>query len=125
MVMLLKEEIDIAPSPAVENHPMSEAANGAPQEMTDAQLVTLTKKKIQWASERLVTRYYPKALSLAYQMCNGDREEAAEVTQQAFLNALAKISSFKENASFKTWFYRILVNTGLDARRKQIGRAHV
>lgn len=117
--MLLSKETDMILSAKVQKPPVPDAANAELPDYSDAQLVELAKKKVRWASEHLVTRYYPKALSLAYQMCNGNKADASDVTQQAFLNMLGKLHTFKEQASFKTWFYRILVNTGLDARRKR------
>lgn len=103
------------------------AASGTPvsdseetdSELTDQQLVTSIKKGESWASERLIRRYYAKARALAYQMCDKNAEEADDAAQQAFLKVLGGINQFQEAASFKTWFYRILVNTCRDMRRRQ------
>ncbi|MDX9787817.1 MAG: RNA polymerase sigma factor [Desulfobacterales bacterium] len=88
-------------------------------EFTDHQLVRRIKSGESWASERLMRRYYSKARALAFQMCDRNADEAEDLTQQAFLNALGGIGKFQENASFKTWFYRILINTCRDMRRRR------
>ena len=70
------------------------------------------------ASERLILRHQDRAFAVAFRMCDGDREKALELTQEAFLAALKNLKKFKQKSSFYTWFYRILVNTVLDERRR-------
>jgi RNA polymerase sigma-70 factor (ECF subfamily) len=89
------------------------------EELSDAQLVPLVKKGVQWASDRLIQRHYSAARTLVYNMCDKNAADTEDITQQAFLNALNHIGAFEEKAAFKTWFYRILVNTCLDARRRR------
>jgi len=103
---------------SVSSHPMARQRNHE-DALTDRQLVGLIQKGVSWASESLVRRHYDKARGLAFQMCRQNADEAADLTQQAFMNALGGIDRFKGDASFKTWFYRILINTCLDARRKK------
>lgn len=50
---------------------------------------------------------------MAYRI-TGDREEAREVCQDAFLKMFKYLKSFKKGRSFKTWSYKILVNTSYD-----------
>jgi RNA polymerase sigma-70 factor (ECF subfamily) len=85
----------------------------------DKELVRRAQNDDGWAIEQLVLRYQKKAYAIAYQMLSGDAQEAQDRTQDAFLKAFRKIKQFKGNASFYTWFYRILVNTCLDARRRK------
>jgi RNA polymerase sigma-70 factor (ECF subfamily) len=40
----------------------------------------------------------------------GDREEAEELVQDAFLRAFRSLDRFRGDAKFSTWFYRILYN---------------
>jgi RNA polymerase sigma-70 factor (ECF subfamily) len=67
----------------------------------------------------LVKKYQGKAYAIAYSMCSGDGEEARELTQDAFLRAFQSLKDFRGKSSFYTWFYRILVNTCLDNRRRR------
>ena len=47
------------------------------------------------------------------------REDAEDVVQEAFCRAHRKLSSFEGQASFYTWFYRIVVNLCIDETRKR------
>lgn len=117
--MVLENEIPSACGEKIETHQESRDSAERDGEHTDSSLVARVKQGVPWASERLVKRHYAKARGLAFQMCDGNADEAQDVTQQAFLKALRNIHGFKGNASFKTWFYRILVNTCRDARRRR------
>ena len=52
----------------------------------------------------------------------GNREDAEDATQEAFLAALRKAASFRRAAAFSTWLYRIAVNAATDQARRR-GRA--
>lgn len=43
----------------------------------------------------------------------GDSEEARDLTQESFVKALSKISTFRGDAQPFTWLYRIAMNLGL------------
>ena len=85
----------------------------------DKELVRRAQNDDPWAIEQLVLRYQKKVFQIAYQMLDGDEQEAQDRTQDAFLKAFRKIKQFKGNASFYTWLYRIVFNTCLDARRRR------
>jgi RNA polymerase sigma-70 factor (ECF subfamily) len=85
----------------------------------DEQLVTRAQEGEQWAKEELVNRYQQKAYAIAYHMCSEDSEEAQDLTQEAFLRAFRSLGKFRGDASFYTWFYRILVNVCLDGKRRR------
>jgi RNA polymerase sigma-70 factor (ECF subfamily) len=85
----------------------------------DALLVERLKIGDRQASEELIRRYHAKAFAIAFRMLSGDREEALDLTQDAFLTVLRKIDGFEGNSSFYTWFYRILINTCLDFLRRR------
>jgi RNA polymerase sigma-70 factor (ECF subfamily) len=86
---------------------------------SDEDLVILAQKGDMRAMETLVHRYQNRAFSIAYHMGTGDIEEAKDYTQEAFLKAFRNIKRFKKKSSFYTWFYRIIVNTCLDGRRRR------
>ena len=85
----------------------------------DEELVRRAQNDDPWAIEQLVLRYQKKVYQIAYQMLDGDEQEAQDRTQDAFLKAFRKIKQFKGEASFYTWLYRIAVNTCLDACRRR------
>ena len=66
----------------------------------------------------LVERYMPRALAFARQM-TGNREDAEDLVQDAFVKAYRKIGSFRGGSEFYTWFYRLLANGCLDHLRRR------
>ncbi len=46
------------------------------------------------------------------------REDAQEVAQDVFLKIYTHLKDFKEKSSFKTWIYRITVNTSINFIKK-------
>ena len=87
--------------------------------LKDDDLVRLAQNNDLGAMEELIQRYQRQAFSIAYHMASGDLEEAKDHTQEAFLRAFRSIKRFKLKSSFYTWFYRIIVNTCLDGRRRR------
>jgi RNA polymerase sigma-70 factor (ECF subfamily) len=73
------------------------------------------------AFEVLVQRYLPKARLLARRLMP-DPDDADDLVQDAFLRALERIGTFDVGRPFEPWFTRLLVNLGLDSRRKQTVR---
>jgi RNA polymerase sigma-70 factor (ECF subfamily) len=57
----------------------------------------------------LVDRHKDRAMTLAVRMAD-NREEAEELVQDAFVRAYRSLDSFRGEAKFSTWFYRILFN---------------
>ena len=90
----------------------------SPAEFGDEQLVTLAQKGERQAFEALVERYKQKAYRIAFHFTR-DREEAKDLSQEAFLRAFTHLNGFDRRAGFYTWFYRILVNLCLDQRRRR------
>ena len=64
----------------------------------------------------LVNRYKDMAVVLAYNILL-NREDAEEVAQDAFVKAYRSLHSFKADARFSTWLFRIVVNTALNKRK--------
>ncbi len=46
-------------------------------------------------------------------------DDAADVVQDAFLNAFQSLHTFKGDAEFFTWLYRIAFNTAISLKRKR------
>jgi len=70
------------------------------------------------AYDRLMQRYEKKVYALCFRMA-GNRDDAADLAQEAFLKAFRALPSFNGQAQFSTWLYRIVTNTCLDEQRKQ------
>jgi RNA polymerase sigma-70 factor, ECF subfamily len=67
---------------------------------------------------QLVTRHERRIYGLCLRIL-GNREDAEDAAQEAFLAALRKASSFRRAAAFSTWLYRIAVNAATDQARRR------
>jgi RNA polymerase sigma-70 factor, ECF subfamily len=86
----------------------------------DLTLVKRVQSGDQRAFRTLVERYQRKVYSVAYGMLK-DREEAMDVSQEAFVKVYKYLDHFKGDSSFYTWLYRITVNICIDVIRKRGG----
>lgn len=92
-------------------------------EPDDAQLVARCLKRDQEAFNCLVDRHAPTIVNLAYRMV-GNRAEAEDLAQETFLSAFKALSTFRADAKFSTWLYRIASNKCKDwLRVKRPGQA--
>jgi RNA polymerase sigma-70 factor, ECF subfamily len=88
-----------------------------PGRTEDRELVERVASGDQSAYQVLVERYQTRVFAVAYGLLH-NREDAREVTQEAFIKAYRNLGGFRRDASFYTWLYRITVNLGIDFRRK-------
>jgi RNA polymerase sigma-70 factor (ECF subfamily) len=63
--------------------------------------------------EVLLQPYRQGFLNMAYRI-TGDIEEAKEICQEALLKIFKYLKSYKRGRSFKTWSYKVLMNTSYD-----------
>lgn len=74
------------------------------------------------AYSHLVDKHKDRAFNLAFRIA-GNREEAEEIAQDAFLKAFRSLDRFRRQSSFSTWLYRIVYNTAISqvrARKKGV-----
>lgn len=93
----------------------------------DARLVARSLKQDHEAFGQLIDRHAPAIVNLAYRMV-GNRAEAEDLAQEAFLTAFKALSTFRADAKFSTWLYRIAANKCKDwlrARRPGLGQQDV
>lgn len=69
------------------------------------------------AFDRLILKYRERVYGILYNMTS-NREDAADLTQEAFIKAFQSIHRFGGQSSFFTWLYRIAVNSTLSHLRK-------
>ena len=78
-------------------------------DLDDRELVARVQAGDRESFAVLVTRYQRMVFALAQRM-TGSPDEASDVVQASFLNALRQIGRFRGEASFKTWLYGIALN---------------
>jgi RNA polymerase sigma-70 factor (ECF subfamily) len=76
---------------------------------TDKELINRFKLNDENAFNELIDRHKKMAFSLAYNM-TGSIEDAEDISQEAFAIVYTQIAKFRGQSSFKTWFYRIVLN---------------
>lgn len=84
---------------------------------TVEELVRAAAKGDEDAFGQLVRLYENKVYHLALRMC-GNEEDAADVAQEAFLAAWRALPSFRGEAGFATWLYRLTSNAAIDHLRR-------
>ena len=93
----------------------------------DAQLVARSLKQDHEAFGQLIDRHASVIVNLAYRMV-GNRAEAEDLAQEAFLAAFKALSTFRADSKFSTWLYRIASNKCKDwlrAKRPGMGQQDV
>lgn len=84
----------------------------------DAALVRRSLAGESEAFGLLVTRYQKVLFTVALRML-GDTEDARDATQDAFVKAYQRLTTFDASYRFFSWMYRILVNECLNVIRSR------
>ena len=79
----------------------------------DAGLVAQCLAGERAAFDTLVERHRRQVYQVCYRFV-GNHEDASDLTQDAFLRAYRALHTFKGNAAFSTWLYRVAVNVCLN-----------
>lgn len=87
-------------------------------------LVGKAKQKNLQAFSLLVKTHQERAVRTAYSFV-GNREDAYDIAQEAFVKAYEALPKFKGGSKFSTWLYRIIANVSKDFLRKKNVRAHL
>lgn len=84
----------------------------------DEELVSKAIHGDKEAFAELVRRYERPIYALAYRMV-GNREDARDLAQEAFLKAYRALATFKESSRFSPWLYSIANNLCIDFLRRK------
>src|SRR5215467_2106630 len=97
---------------------MKESIERAADGISDAMAIERTLEGDRNAYRVLVERHSRNVYQMAYRM-TGNKQDAEEVVQEAFLRAYQKLRQFAGNANFGTWVYRIAANYAIDRLRQR------
>lgn len=97
---------------------------GSPKPVDDHTLVRRAQRGDLDAFDTLVQRYQERIYSAIYHM-TAHHEDANDLAQETFIKAYRALPSFKGDANFFTWLYRIAVNKTLNFLRQRKHRTHL
>ncbi len=103
----------------------TECARGGPRarlrlgcRMVTAELLADCRRGDRQAFEELVRLTHRRVYSLAYRL-TGDRTEAEDVAQEAYLRMFRGLAGFREEARFETWMHRIVTNCAISMLKRR------
>jgi RNA polymerase sigma-70 factor (ECF subfamily) len=85
---------------------------------TEAMLVSRAQAGDREAFSEIVRHYHQGMINVVYRMC-GDGNLAEDAAQTALIHAWQRLQSYRPQASFRSWLYRIALNAALDILRRQ------
>lgn len=86
-------------------------------ERSDQELIAATLARETAAFGELVQRYQNRLYGALVHML-GSTEDARDVAQEAFVLAFQKLTTFRGDAQFYSWLFRIAMNAAVNFRRK-------
>ncbi len=95
--------------------------------LSDEQLVALFQRKGR-RDERPFRELMRRYQAFVWRTCYGitrNAQDAEDLTQETFFKAYRNLGSFEGRSSFKTWIYRIAVNTSKNELRRRSRRPQV
>lgn len=92
---------------------------GAPHTPSDASLIArVLGQSDQHAFRQLVLRYQSPLRRWTRRLCNGNLAAAEDLAQEVFLKAYQSLGSYRGDAHFSTWLYRIAFNLAASQKRR-------
>jgi RNA polymerase sigma-70 factor (ECF subfamily) len=95
------------------------------KELDDGVLVERTRDGDRRAFSELVRRHQAIVYRSCYRIL-GDREDAKDASQEAFIRAYRKLDTFQGRSAFRTWLLRLAMNVSLNERsRRELPRTDI
>jgi len=114
--------IDSSPVDRPLRHPRP-IENGPASDAQDLVLVRAIQAGDSAAWSKLLTRYQDRLFGVCMRMV-GDRERAADMTQDAMVRIIEGIKSYDGRAKLSTWMIRVTMNVCLSRLRSEKLRRH-
>jgi len=100
---------------------LSDSLNDPRMADTEYELVLQCQKGDPAAFEILIQQHQRMIHSLTFRM-TGSTADAEDLAQETFLRAYAQLATFRGQAKFSTWLYRIALNLCLNWRQSEARR---
>lgn len=127
--MIATSRNNIAKQPLPDNRRAPRARNLRPTSALQVQPRTTAENELIARAQRgdigAFDAIYRQNSARVYAVClriSGNTAEAEDLTQEAFLQVLRKIRSFRGDSAFSTWLHRIAVNLTLMRLRRKTSR---
>ena len=88
----------------------------------EGSLLRRLRARDERAFRELIEAHRDRVFNISYRMLS-NREEAQDVAQEVFITVFKTIDTFREEAKFSTWLYRVTVNHCKN-RIKYLSRRH-
>jgi RNA polymerase sigma-70 factor (ECF subfamily) len=113
------------PAARSEAHPfLTDETSGHPDSLGESALLERCKQGNTAAWDTLIRRYEKSVYKFAYSLCR-NHEEAGDIAGQVFLRLYQNLHTFRNEASFTSWLFRIVRNTYLDLCVRPAHRGHL
>lgn len=86
--------------------------------MTETEIILAARQGDSEAFAALIKQYEKSVFALTRRMCRNS-EDAADAAQETFLAVWRGLSSFRGDARFSTWLYRLASNACIDILRRE------
>jgi RNA polymerase sigma-70 factor (ECF subfamily) len=95
------------------------ADDGSETEPSDRVLVRRVRLGDRSAFDEIIHRHGPGMYRFAIRMVGGDRTDAGEVVQEAFISAWKNIETFEARSALRTWLFSLVSRRAVDLQRKR------
>ncbi|GIX06077.1 MAG: RNA polymerase sigma factor [Candidatus Poribacteria bacterium] len=121
MAKSVSEALDRGEAVAVDRQEAGWRSASSYDEAPDEALIQAAQRGDTRAFDALVRRYKARVYALAYHQTR-NREDALDITQEAFVRAYLALPSWKPRARWYTWLYKITRNLCIDHHRARSRR---
>lgn len=95
---------------------LKDARTGPPRQLVPLELIERCKQGDEQAWKEMVELTHRDVYTLCLRILR-DPDDAAEATQDAYLKAWRALGSFRGEAMFTTWMYRVAANAAISKQR--------
>ncbi|MEM9992006.1 MAG: RNA polymerase sigma factor, partial [Bacteroidota bacterium] len=90
-------------------------------EFREEHFILACKRQERWAQQKLYEEYYSKMMSVCLRYANSE-SDALDLLHEGFIKVFRHIDKYKAGTSLSAWMRRVMINTCIDAYRKNARR---